>query len=79
MTSPTELAELFGARAAAVVPDAIGAGEAARVRDRLARAGLRRYALVDRDASITCHHTYVSRRHTTAEVTRLVVRLRVRT
>jgi hypothetical protein len=33
-------------------------------------------SVVDRDAAVTCHHTYVSKRHGDAELTRLVVRLR---
>jgi len=33
-------------------------------------------AIVERDADVTCNHTYVSRRHADAEVVRLVVRLR---
>ena len=33
-------------------------------------------SVVERDVAVTAHHTYVSKRHTTAEVTRLVVRLR---
>jgi len=32
-------------------------------------------SVVERDAAVTCHHTYVSRRHAAADVTRLVVRL----
>lgn len=44
----SSLDELFGARAAVVVPDAIGADRAADVRARLERGGFRRYALVDR-------------------------------
>lgn len=32
-------------------------------------------SVVERDAAVTCHHTYVSKRHAAAEVTRLVVRL----
>jgi hypothetical protein len=35
-------------------------------------------SVVERDAAVTCHHTYVSKRHTTAELVRLVVRLRAR-
>lgn len=31
-------------------------------------------AVVERDAEVTCHHTYVSKRHTGAEVVRLVLR-----
>jgi hypothetical protein len=33
-------------------------------------------SVVERDAAVTCHHTYVSKRHTTAELVRLMVRLR---
>lgn len=36
-------------------------------------------SVVERDGAITCHHTYVSKRHTTAELVRLVVRLRALT
>lgn len=42
------LDELFGARAAVIVPDAIGAERAADVRARLERGGFHRYGLVDR-------------------------------
>jgi hypothetical protein len=35
-------------------------------------------SVVERDAAVTCHHTYLRKRNTTAEVTRLVVRLRAR-
>ncbi len=44
----SSLDEVFGARAAIVVPDVIGAAGAADVRARLERGGFRRYALVDR-------------------------------
>lgn len=44
----TDLGELFTARAALVVPAAIGATAAAEARARLARRGYARYALVDR-------------------------------
>jgi hypothetical protein len=36
-------------------------------------------SVVERDVAVTCHHTYVSRRNTGAEVTRLMLRLRSRT
>ncbi|HUQ01703.1 MAG TPA: hypothetical protein VM261_04370 [Kofleriaceae bacterium] len=36
-------------------------------------------SVVERDAAVTCHHTYVSRRNIDAEVTRLTLRLRSRT
>jgi hypothetical protein len=177
VTTTPSLDELFGARAAVIVPSVIAPAEAARLRERLAARGWARYALVDRgsyawqvdvdepvlaatlarvaaetvggvhdvvdvralrlvagdyllahhdrthddrrvelvldvsgaatagaevhyrrhgqlfhrvpshpgalsvverDAAVTCHHTYISKRHTTAEVTRLVVRLRAR-
>lgn len=44
----TGLTELFAARAASLVPDAIDAARAAEVRARLAGQGYDRYALVDR-------------------------------
>ena len=44
----TTLGELFVSRIAVVVPDAVGPGLAAEVRDRLERAGYTRYALLDR-------------------------------
>lgn len=44
----TTLDELFGARAAAIVPGAITAAIADEIRDRLVRRGYRRYTLVDR-------------------------------
>jgi hypothetical protein len=49
--SGAELAELFGARAAVVVPDAIGRALAADVRARLAYT---RYALLDRGSYDAC-------------------------
>lgn len=36
-------------------------------------------SVVERDAAVTCHHQYVSRRNIEAEVTRLTLRLRSRT
>jgi hypothetical protein len=44
----TELADLFTARIATVVPDAIGAAAAAEARARFTAAGYTRYALLDR-------------------------------
>lgn len=44
----TRLEDLFTARTAVVIPDAIGSGPAARLRERFERAGYTRYALVDR-------------------------------
>ena len=44
----TTIDQLFGARTARLIPDAIGAALAAAVRDRLAGAGYTRYALLDR-------------------------------
>jgi hypothetical protein len=44
----TTLDELFAARTALVVPEAIGSGPAAEIRARFERAGYARYALLDR-------------------------------
>ena len=44
----TSLDELFGARAAVIVPGAVNAALADEVRERLAHRGWQRYALVDR-------------------------------
>jgi hypothetical protein len=44
----TTLAELFGGRTAVVIDDAVDPSTAGQVRERLARAGHARYALLDR-------------------------------
>ena len=44
----TRLEDLFAPRIATIVPDAVGSALAAELRDRFARAGYTRYALVDR-------------------------------
>ncbi|MGE0547494.1 MAG: hypothetical protein AB7O24_28060 [Kofleriaceae bacterium] len=44
----TTLEQLFGARTATIVPDALGASEAARLRGELEAIGYQRYALLDR-------------------------------
>jgi len=44
----TRLEDLFTARTAVIVPDAIGSGAAADLRERFERTGYTRYALVDR-------------------------------
>lgn len=44
----TTIEQLFGARTALIIPDVVGPGVAAEVRERLARAGYRRHALLDR-------------------------------
>ncbi|MGE0868420.1 MAG: hypothetical protein AB7P03_07660 [Kofleriaceae bacterium] len=44
----TTLDQLFGARTAMIVPDAVAAIDAARLRTRFETIGYRRYALVDR-------------------------------
>ncbi len=44
----TTLEQLFGARTALIIPDAVGGAVAAALRARLDRAGYRRYPLLDR-------------------------------